>query len=126
MYNNVFDLKPYQKFVIRTDEGKQSCVMFFTQNGGLHCEDCDLEFLSKLICGMAKTFPYETKFTKEEIERANILVQVFGETAKIRKVTETSFVVIGENNSSFISGSYFPSMEVGEVVWLNMISNYKG
>ena len=39
---------------------------------------------------------------------------------------ETSFVVIGENNSSFINGSYFPSMEVGEVVWLNMISNYKG
>ena len=126
MYNNVFGLKPYQKFVIRTDEGKQSYTMFFTSLGDLYCEDCDREFLPKLICGMAKIFPYHTKFTREEIERANMLVQVFGETAKIRKVMETSFVVIGENNSSFISGSYFPSMEVGEVVWLSMISNYKG
>ena len=126
MYNNVFKLKPYQKFVIRTDEGKQSCVMFFTPLGDLYCEDCDREFLPKLICGMAKIFPYDTKFTKEEIERANMLIQVFGENAKIRKVMDDSFVVIGENNSSVINGFYFPSMDVGEVVWLNVISNYKG
>lgn len=54
MYNNIFGLKPYQKFVIRTDEGKQSCTMFFTQNGVLHCDDCDWEFLPKLICGMQR------------------------------------------------------------------------
>lgn len=125
MYNNVFNLKPYQKFVIRTDEGERSCVMFFTPAGDLHCEDCDKGFLSKAVCGLASILPCETKFTKEEIDRANMLVQVFGENAKIRKVMEDSFVVIGENNSNVLTGPYFPSMEVGEVIWLNVISNYR-
>lgn len=131
MYQNIFHIAPNQNFVIKVGSS-HSNVMYFDENGLIHNADestataSTAYFLGMLICGFANIVSAPAHFTKEEIERANMLVQVFGETAKIRKVMETSFVVIGENNSSFINGSYFPSMEVGEVVWLSMISNYKG
>lgn len=121
VYQNVFHIAPNQNFVIRVG-GSQSHVMYFDENGLIHNADSNTTyFLSMLICGLATIISAPAHFTEQEIEKASMLRQVMGDKAKIKKVSDKTCVIIGDNSSCTIDGKFFPSLEKNMTVYLSDI-----
>lgn len=128
MYQNIFHIAPNQNFVIKdrrffsTLGGSHSHVMYFDENGLIHNADSNTAyFLSLLICGFATIVSVPAHFTEQEVEKASMLRQVMGDKAKIKKVSDKTCVIIGDNSSCTIDGKFFPSLEKNMTVYLSDI-----
>ena len=126
MYQNIFHIAPNQNFVIKVGTS-HSHVMYFDENGLIHNTDestataSTAYFLGMLICGFANIVSAPAHFTKQEIEKASMLRQVMGDKAKIKKVSDKTCVIIGDNSSCTIDGKFFPSLEKNMTVYLSDI-----
>lgn len=126
MYQNIFHIAPNQNFVIKVGSS-HSNVMYFDENGLIHNADestataSTTYFLGMLICGLATIVSAPAHFTEQEIEKASMLRQVMGDKAKIRKVSDKTCVIIGDNSSCTIDGKFFPSLEKNMTVYLSDI-----
>lgn len=124
---NMFDLKPYDTFVIVDNKNGYrpyiSPLLYFDGNGEISFKSKEvLRLLCRVICGFADVEKTTIRrYSQSEIDLAKAITQMMGETAKAKKIKEDIVLITGDNSSHILTGEYFPSINVGECVYLRTI-----
>lgn len=124
---NMFDLKPYDTFVIVDNKNGYrpyiSPLLYFDGNGEISIKSKEvLRLLCRVICGFADVEKTTIRrYSQSEIDLAKAITQMMGETAKARKIKEDTVLITGDSSSHILTGEYFPSINVGDCVYLRTI-----